>query len=153
MAVDAKTLQKLKRQIDKFAEEKTLCHQGVLMEWNLVWKLLELKKIYHFMLSKRVLIECFLPVTVAEKISHFVGGSLYVVAHLFAWKQKTNKQKPWLFSLHRISAFELPAHLSVKQKYVHKTRKLFLSISISFVFEVQMGKYSSALRPDLKTVV
>lgn len=30
MAVDAKTLQKLKRQIDEFVEEKTLPHQGAL---------------------------------------------------------------------------------------------------------------------------
>lgn len=49
---------------------------------------------YHFMLSKRLLLECFLPVAVAERISHFVAGSLYAAADLFAWKQKTIKQKP-----------------------------------------------------------
>jgi len=34
VAVDGKTLQKLRRQTDKSAELKTLLNQEVLMEWN-----------------------------------------------------------------------------------------------------------------------
>lgn len=82
-------------------------------------------------------------------------SSLHIVAGLFVLKQKKKRQTKnlWLFSLHRISAFELPVCLSVKNRYVHKIRKLLFSINIPFVFEVQMDKYSSTLLHELKTVV
>lgn len=70
----------------------------------------------------------FLLVTVEESIILWVAAFMLKMACFL----EINNKKLSLFSFYSISALGLSACLSVKQKYVHKARKVFLSISIPF---------------------
>lgn len=68
----------------------------------------------------------FLLVTVEESIILWVAAFMFKMACFL----EINNKKLSLFSFYSISALGLSACLSVKQKYVHKARKVFLRISI-----------------------
>lgn len=115
---------------------------------KLILKVIGDWKMYHFMLSKGQ--ACFLLVTVAER-SFWGERGQFLCSSWFVWME--TQIKPASFSLFWIGAFE--SHLFHRKtgRYAEKSRKVFLSISIPSVFELQMGKYSSTLRPDLKPAV